>query len=101
MIEFQLFNGCPSADVTLENLRVVMQELGIPEHHLKISVVPDIDTAKRLGFQGSPSILVDRKDIYTGDEPTRFNYACRLYEFNGKLTVVVPMEFIRNRLINL
>ena len=35
MIEFQFFNGCPNADVTLENLRVVMREFEIPESSLK------------------------------------------------------------------
>jgi len=55
MIEFQYFNGCPHADATLENLRAAMSELGIPEAQLKISVVPDIDTTKRLSVQGSMS----------------------------------------------
>jgi hypothetical protein len=97
MIEFQFFNGCPNADVTLENLRAVMRELEIPESQLKISVVPDLDTAKRLGFQGSPSILVNRKDIYTGEEPTGFSYACRLYEFDGKQTGIIPARFIKEK----
>ena len=98
MIEFQFFNGCPNADTTLKNLRAVMQELGIPEHQLRISVVPDVDSAKRLSFQGSPTILVSRKDIYTGMEPTGFSYGCRIYEFDGELTGVIPMEFIREKL---
>jgi hypothetical protein len=98
VIEFQFFVGCPSADATLENLRAVMRELGIPESQLKISVVPDMDSAKRLGFQGSPSILVNHKDIYTGEEPTGFSYACRLYEFDGEQTGVIPKEFIRVKL---
>ena len=98
MIEFQFFNGCPNADVTLENLRAVMLEMSIPESQLKISVVPDIDTAKRLNFQGSPSILVNRKDTYTGEEPTGFSYACRLYEFDGEQTGVIPKEFIWEKL---
>jgi hypothetical protein len=61
-----------------------MSTLDIPESKLKIYVVPDIDTAKRLNFQGSPSILVNRKDIFTGQEPMDFSYTCRLYEFDGK-----------------
>jgi hypothetical protein len=98
MIEFQFFLGCPNADTTLENLRAVMKELGIPESKLKISVVSDIDSARRLGFQGSPSILINRKDIYTGEEPTGFSYACRLYEFDGRKTGELPKEYIRIKL---
>jgi hypothetical protein len=98
MIEFQFFTGCPNADETLKNLRIAMSTQGIPESQLKISVVPDIDSAKRLFFQGSPSILVNRKDIYTGKEPTGFSYACRLYEFDGKPIGVIPVEFIGKQL---
>jgi len=98
MIEFQFFLGCPSADATLANLRAAMAEQGIPKSNLKISVVADIDSAKRLCFQVSPSILVYRKDIYTGYEPTGFSYGCRIYEFEGDRTGVIPMEFIREKL---
>jgi hypothetical protein len=100
MIEFQFFNGCPNADATLANLRAVMMELSIPEGQLKISVVPDIDTAKRLSFQGSPSILVNRRDICTWMEPTGFSYGCRLYEIDGKRTGVIPREFIREKMMD-
>ncbi|MBL7138121.1 MAG: alkylmercury lyase [Bacteroidales bacterium] len=99
MIEFQLFTGCPNADDTLANLRAVMAELGIPEHQLKISVVPDLETAKRLSFQGSPSILVNGVDICTGMEPTGFSYGCRIYKFEGRQTGVIPKDYIRERLV--
>jgi hypothetical protein len=98
MIEFQFFTSCPNADVTFKNLRAAMTTLGIPESQLKISVVPDIDTAKRLSFQGSPSILVNRKDIYTGKEPTDYCYGCRLYEFGGERTGGIPVDFICRQL---
>ena len=75
-----------------------MSELGIPEAQLKISVVPDINSAKRLHFQGSPSILVNQKDIYTGTEPKDFGYGCRIYEFDGKKTGVIPIGFIKEKL---
>jgi hypothetical protein len=98
MIEFQFFNGCPNADSTLANLREAMLELNISESQLKISVVPDIDNAKRLNFQGSPSILFNRKDIYTGKEPTGFSYACRLYVLEGKQTGVISIGFIKGKI---
>jgi hypothetical protein len=99
MILFQFFNGCHGADATLANLRKVMTELGIPESRLVISVISDIDNAKRLNFQGSPSILLNGKDIYTNEVPTGFFYACRLYRFAGSQTSVIPVEFIREKLM--
>lgn len=65
-------------------------ELGSTDDNLVITEVPDKESAQRLGFQDSPSILVNRKDIYTGQEPTGFSYACRIYEFYGKQTGVIP-----------
>ena len=70
-------------------------KLGIAYHHLKISVVPDIDTTKRLNFQGSLSVLANGIDIYTGKEPIGFSYGCRIYEFDGQQTGVIPMAFIK------
>ncbi|MCX6303338.1 MAG: alkylmercury lyase [Bacteroidetes bacterium] len=98
LIEFQYFNGCPNADSTLHNLREVMAEQGILETHLKMTEVTNIESAKALKFQGSPSILLDGRDIYTGDEPTDFSYACRLYRFGGEQTGVIPKEFIKAKL---
>lgn len=98
MIEFQYFEGCPSANVTLRNLHYVMSELGISEDRLKITNVPDAESANKLCFLGSPSILIDGCDIYSGGIPKGFNYACRIYDFNGGLTGIIPKGFIRDRL---
>ncbi len=94
MIEFQYFEGCPSADVTLRNLRQVMSELCIIGDTLKITKVPDAESAKKLFFQGSPSILVDGCDIYSGGISKGYSYACRSYDFNGVTTGIIPKGFI-------
>ena len=97
-LEFQYFNGCPNADGTLQNLRDVMVEMGISENHLKMTEVLNIESAKLLKFQGSPTILLDGKDIYTDAEPTDFSYACRIYRFGGEQSGVIPKEFIKAKL---
>jgi hypothetical protein len=98
MIEFQYFNGCPHATKTLQNLREVLAEMGIGENELHIIDVPSPESAQKMKFQGSPSILVDGVDIYTGAEPEGFSYSCRVYEFDGGRTGVIPREFIRRKL---
>ncbi len=98
LIEFQYFEGCPNAVETLANLKEAMSELNIPEDQLKVVEVPDIDLANRLTFQGSPSILIDRKDIYTGKESGKFSYSCRLYDFDGLQTGIIPQMFISDKL---
>lgn len=98
MIEFQYFIGCPHAKDTLRNLREVLTEMGIGEDKLQIINVPSPETAKKIKFQGSPTILVNGIDVYTGVQPEGFSYSCRVYEFKGKRTGVIPREFIGAKL---
>jgi hypothetical protein len=98
LITFQYFDGCPNARATLDNLREVAEELGIPEGHIQVVEVPDPAEAQEQRFQGSPTILVDGRDITTGEVPDGFRYTCRVYSFGGKTTGVIPPEVIRERL---
>ena len=98
MIEFQYFSGCPNAKATLANLRKTLTELEVPDSALRITEVPDIESAKETRFQGSPTILVDGVDIYTGSKPVGYNYSCRVYSFDGRHTGIIPRSFIKQRL---
>jgi hypothetical protein len=98
MIQFQYFEGCPNAKLTLEHLHAAQKELGIEEQEIEIVEVPDAASSERLHFQGSPTILVDGVDIYTGEKPDGNSYTCRVYTFDGKRTGVIPLEFIRAKL---
>ncbi len=98
MIEFQYFNGCPNAEKTLSNLKELIFEGLIREDEIKITEVPDIDSARELNFQGSPTILINGRDIYTEEKPTSFNYSCRVYTINGIRTGVLPKEFILEKI---
>lgn len=99
MITFQYFRGCPNARSTLDNLLEVRDELGIPETHIHLVEVPDPARAEEHRFQGSPTILVDGKDITTGKVPSGFSYTCRVYSFEGETTGAIPKEFIREKLV--
>ena len=99
MIQFQHFDGCPNAQTTLDNLLSVSEELGIPESSIELVEVPDPAQAEEHRFQGSPTILVNGRDITTGEIPSGFHYTCRVYSFEGGSTGVIPREFIRARLI--
>ncbi len=87
--------------MTLNNLKELIGEGLIRERDLTITEVPDPAFAEKISFEGSPSILVDGIDIYTGAKPKQSNYSCRIYEFDGKRTGIVPKEFIREKIIAL
>jgi hypothetical protein len=98
LIEFQYFNGCPNADTTLVNLKNVMNQLKIPHSELKMVEVPDIATAEKVHFQGSPTILINGIDIYLNSKPDSFNFSCRVYQFDGVQTGIIPADFIYQKI---
>lgn len=99
MITFQYFDGCPNAEATLRNLLSVKEELAIPESEINLVEVPDPALAEAFSFQGSPTILVDGRDIATGEIPSGFSYNCRVYSFEERASGVIPRAFIRDKLI--
>lgn len=99
MITFQYFDGCPNAQATLENLLSLREELRVPESEIELIEVPDPSLAEQYRFQGSPTILVDGRDIATGDKPSGFSYTCRVYFFGETRTGVIPRDFIRRKLL--
>ena len=98
MISFQYFDGCPHSKATLRNLEQVSVELGIISDEIQVMQVRDPDEAERLSFAGSPSVLVDGVDIYTGLPPAEASFSCRVFTFNGEQTGVIPGWFLKEKL---
>jgi hypothetical protein len=94
VVEFQFFEGCPNAAKTLENLQELVDKKFIAKDEVEITEIKNQGEAKKLNFQGSPTVLVNGIDIYTGEKPKSFSYSCRSYDFNGKRTGVLGKEFI-------
>jgi hypothetical protein len=98
MIEFQFFKGCPHSDTTLKNLLELVEEGFVKESEIVITEVPNPETAAKLNFQGSPTILVNEYDIYTEQKSEKFNFSCRVYNLSGIQTGVLPKEFIKDQI---
>ena len=94
-VEFLYFDGCPSSQAALSNLRSVLdeQELSVD---LKTVLVNSPDEAEEAGFQGSPSIRIDGRDIEGREEGFSFN--CRLYAIAGKLTGIPTVDYLREKI---
>lgn len=75
-ISLLYFDGCPSWKIAEERLRVIAEE------HLGITVtrhqVDTIDEAQRVGFHGSPSVLIDGVDVFA-EPDAGVGLACRVY----------------------
>lgn len=74
-VQLLYFDGCPNWTTVDERLRSLADELGLTVTHHRVETPEE---AGRVGFRGSPTILVDGRDPFAqGDEPT--GLVCRVY----------------------
>jgi hypothetical protein len=64
-VEVQMSPGCGHGQRTVELVRLVLDALA-PDARIEIVTVATLDDAVRLGFRGSPTVLVDGTDIEPG-----------------------------------
>ncbi|HXU08588.1 MAG TPA: hypothetical protein VN743_06295 [Blastocatellia bacterium] len=94
-VELLYFKSCPSHKQALENLKAALRETKTNADLVLISVDSE-RKAQEVGFQGSPSIRINGKDLEGRDESP--NFSCRLYRTNGKTSLVPSKDFIMERL---
>ena len=77
-IEFQYFEGCPHSDELFKNLKeaIVGYEYKI---ELKKIIIDTPELPKKYKFRGSPTILINGKDIEGMMEPLNPAVSCRYY----------------------
>jgi hypothetical protein len=98
-VEFLWWEGCPSSDEALAELREEMTAAGLDPEDV---VVREIDTqagAEREEFVGSPTIRVNGRDVQPpGDEPV--GLTCRVYRLrDGRVSALPDREDVRAGLI--
>lgn len=76
-IQLLYFDGCPHWEVTDERLAVIAAER--PDITLTRHLVETFDEAERVGFHGSPSILIDGVDPFAAADAGA-GMACRVYQ---------------------
>ena len=77
-VEFLWWEGCPSHERALADLREAMGALGLDPGGVEIRHIDSEEEAARVGFAGSPTIRVDGRDVQPPkDEPV--GLTCRLY----------------------
>ncbi len=94
-IEFLYFKSCPSHKQAISNLKAALRESGI-RASLTLIAVESPEKAAQVGFQGSPSIRINGKDIEGKNDG--ISYSCRIYPIGGKMTGVPTKEYIREKL---
>jgi hypothetical protein len=94
-VELRFWEGCPSHPAALAELRAALSEQGLDPSCVTMREVTSEADAAMLGFIGSPTIVVDGKDIFdTSDQPT--SLSCRVYRLrDGRFSPTPDPEDLR------
>jgi len=77
-LEFQYFKGCPNHKKMSDNLEDAIKGSEDKIELTKV-LVKDEETAKRVGFRGSPTLLIDGEDLEGIAAPRNASLSCRFY----------------------
>lgn len=92
-LEFQYFEGCPNYLKMQNNIYEAIQGLE-DKIELKTILVEDDETARKVKFRGSPTLLIDGEDLLKMPEPNNPALTCRFYP-NG----IPTSEEIKNKIL--
>jgi hypothetical protein len=77
-ITIQYFDGCPHWKLADQRVQSVVRGLARDDVNVGYQLIDSPEAAARVGFHGSPTILVDGRDPFaTGAEPV--GMTCRVY----------------------
>ena len=92
-------DGCPSHLPALERLVQVLAEEKI-DAEIELIKVESEEQARELKFIGSPTILIDGRDIDPHPELQRYALTCRAYRLeDGRISPLPSRETIRRGLL--
>jgi hypothetical protein len=101
-VELLWWEGCPSTDRALSELRAALAEVGLPED-VQMREIRSDEEAEAAAFTGSPTILIDGAELMAvlgrgaGDEPAGLN--CRVYvRRDGRVSPTPDPQDLRDAL---
>jgi hypothetical protein len=98
-ITIQYFEGCPHWKLADERIQGVLRTLGRDDVKMEHQLIDSPQMAERVGFHGSPTILIDGRDPFvTGAEPV--GMICRVYrtdEGNQGAPTVADLQRLLSR----
>lgn len=89
------FDGCPNWEQTDAHLRLLAKEF--PDLVITRVLVESPEEADRLGFRGSPSVLIDGADPFS-DPDAPVGLSCRVYSTPEGLAGSPTLEQLRRAL---
>jgi hypothetical protein len=98
-VEFLWWEGCPSADEALAELREEMKAVGLDPEGVVVREINTEADAEGEEFVGSPTIRVNGRDVQPpGDDPV--GLTCRVYRLrDGRVSALPDREDVRAVLV--
>ncbi len=91
LVTLLFFDGCPNWQTTNAHLDALSAEFGFELVRCQVDTDED---AQRLQFRGSPTVMIDGRDVFaTGDEP--IGLSCRMYRTEQGLAGAPSVEQLR------
>ena len=75
-VTVQYFDGCPNWELADQRLRALQDELDLTIAYHRVETAAE---AERVGFHGSPTLLIDDIDPFASDDDPA-GLACRVYD---------------------
>lgn len=98
-VELLWWQGCPSWEGALEDLREIVGELGLDPDAIEVREVDGEKAAESEGFYGSPTIRVDGADIQPPKAEENVGLACRIYRLrDGRISPTPDPADVREAL---
>jgi hypothetical protein len=100
-LELLWWEGCPSTDKAVAELREALAELGLERAELKMREIQSDAEARAEAFAGSPTILIDGIDWASDsdDEGEALGLTCRVYRRrNGAISPTPDPDDLREAL---
>ena len=95
-VELLWWEGCPSTDRALEELRAALADEGLDPASVELREVPTGEDAEREGFVGSPTIRIDGLEV-APEEGQPAGLTCRVYRLrDGRVSPTPDREDIRD-----
>lgn len=98
-IELLYFDGCPSWQTALDNLRQVIETENLPCQVRLIEIItPQQAQVER--FLGSPSFRMNGVDLWP-ETRTRYNMSCRVYQTDQGMRGSPTTEMLREKILEM
>ena len=102
MVELLYWDGCPSHDDALTELREVLAELGLGDEPVHKRSIDTDEQALKEQFVGSPTIRVNGVDAFPPSDGDPVGLSCRVYRLrDGRYSPTPDRDDLREALSRL